>query len=160
MYKKRTLLFLVPTHIPLTRVNLRLEKCGREDGTVSQPTAAATPSYKFGNSPERERAVLLNACGRVHTDTCVCPRALSRVQLFATRGLEPARLLSPWTFAAKNTEVDCHFLLRGIFLTQGLNLHLLHWQAYSLLFWHQEAHTYWNTRMNFRWHSFSKVSFP
>ena len=26
----------------------------------------------------------------------------------------------------------CHFLLWGIFLTQGLNLHLLHWQADSL----------------------------
>ena len=26
-----------------------------------------------------------------------------------------------------------HFLLQGIFLTQGLNLHLLHWEADSLL---------------------------
>ena len=25
-----------------------------------------------------------------------------------------------------------HFLLQGIFLTQGLNLHLLHWQVGSL----------------------------
>ena len=29
----------------------------------------------------------------------------------------------------KNTNVGCHCLLQGIFLTQGLNLHLLHWQA-------------------------------
>ena len=28
--------------------------------------------------------------------------------------------------------VGCHFLLQGIFLTQGMNLHLLHWQAGSL----------------------------
>ena len=37
-----------------------------------------------------------------------------------------------WNFPGKSTGVDCHFLLQGIFLTQGLNLHLLwllHWQA-------------------------------
>ena len=36
--------------------------------------------------------------------------------------------------------VGCHFLLQGIFLTQGLNLcllHLLHWQAGSILLNHQ-----------------------
>ena len=38
-------------------------------------------------------------------------------------------------FSGKNTRVGCHFLLQGIFLTQGPNLHLLcllHWQANSL----------------------------
>ena len=34
-----------------------------------------------------------------------------------------------------------HFLLQGIFLTQELNLHLLHWQAGSLLLSHQGSHT-------------------
>ena len=32
----------------------------------------------------------------------------------------------------KNTGVGCHSLLQGIFSTQRLNLHLLHWQADSL----------------------------
>ena len=32
----------------------------------------------------------------------------------------------------KNTRVGCHFLLQGIFLIQGSNPHLLHWQADSL----------------------------
>ena len=32
-----------------------------------------------------------------------------------------------------NTEVGCHFLLQGIFPTQGSNPHLLQWQAGSLL---------------------------
>ena len=32
----------------------------------------------------------------------------------------------------RNTGVSCHFLLQGIFLTQRLNPHLLHWQAESL----------------------------
>ena len=44
--------------------------------------------------------------------------------------------VTPWTVAhqaplsivspSKNTGVGSHFLLQGIFLTQGLNLHLLH----------------------------------
>ena len=40
-------------------------------------------------------------------------------------GLQPARLLCPWDFPGKNTGMDCHFLLQGILLTQGLNLCLL-----------------------------------
>ena len=41
-------------------------------------------------------------------------------------GLSPARPLCPWDSPGKNTGVDCHFLLQGIFLTQGWNLDLLH----------------------------------
>ena len=41
-------------------------------------------------------------------------------------GLQPARLLCPWNFPGKKTRVDCHLLLQGIFLTQELNLGLLH----------------------------------
>ena len=40
-----------------------------------------------------------------------------------------------WDSPHKNTGVSCHALLRGIFLTQGLNqslLCLLHWQKGSL----------------------------
>ena len=47
-------------------------------------------------------------------------------------GLQPARLLCPWNFPGKDTGVSCHFLLQGIFLTLGSNLHLvclLHWQV-------------------------------
>ena len=40
-------------------------------------------------------------------------------------GLWPARLLSPWDFPGKNTGVGWHFLLQGIFPTQGLNSHFL-----------------------------------
>ena len=39
---------------------------------------------------------------------------------------EPARLLCPWGFLGQNTRVGCHPLRQGIFLTQGLNLRLLH----------------------------------
>ena len=36
-----------------------------------------------------------------------------------------------WNSPGKNTGVGCHFLLQGIFLTQGSNLNLLHWQLDS-----------------------------
>ena len=53
---------------------------------------------------------------------------LSPVRLFCDpQGLWPARLLCPWDFLGKHTGVGCHFLLQGIFLTQGLNLGLLQW---------------------------------
>ena len=35
-------------------------------------------------------------------------------------------LLCPWDFPDKNTAVGSHSLLQGLFLTQGLNLGLLH----------------------------------
>ena len=41
-------------------------------------------------------------------------------------GLQPARLFCPWNSPGKNTGVNCHFLLQGIFPTQGSNLSLLH----------------------------------
>ena len=41
-------------------------------------------------------------------------------------GAQPARLLSSWNSPGKNTGVCSHSLLQGIFLTQGLNMSLLH----------------------------------
>ena len=70
----------------------------------------------------------------------MCVQSLSRVQLFcnpmdcslpgsSAHGISQARIL----------EQGCHFLLQGIFPTQGSNLHLLcllHWQADSLSLCH------------------------
>ena len=54
-------------------------------------------------------------------------KSLSRVRLFATPWtVACTRLLHPWDFLGKNTGVGCHFLLQGIFPTQGLNPGLLH----------------------------------
>ena len=54
-------------------------------------------------------------------------------------GLLPTRLLRPWNFPGKNTGVGHHFLLQGIFPTQGSNTGLLHcsWILYHLS--HQES---------------------
>ena len=47
------------------------------------------------------------------------------------------RHLCPWYYLGKNTGVGCHFLLQGIFVVQGSNLHFLHWQADSLPLSHE-----------------------
>ena len=65
---------------------------------------------------------------------CVCSVAQC-VQLFVTLWTVAHQALWPLNFPGKNTGVGCHFLLQGIFLTQGLNpslLHVLHLQADSL----------------------------
>ena len=63
--------------------------------------------------------------------------SLSCVCLFVT----PWTVSHPWDSPAKKTGVDSHFLLQGIFLTQGLNLGLLHCR-WILYFWAtREVHT-------------------
>ena len=46
----------------------------------------------------------------------------------------------PWGVPGKNTGVGCHVLLQGIFLTQGLNLGLLHCRRYPYRLSHREVH--------------------
>ena len=70
-----------------------------------------------------------------------CARMLSHVWLSVVRQA-PLSMDSP----GKNTGVVCHFLLQGIFPTQGSDLHLLHWQAESLplrLLWSPQKALYW-----------------
>ena len=60
---------------------------------------------------------------------CCCLVAKSCLTILQPYGLHPARRLCPWDFPGKNTGVGCHFLLWGIFPTQGLNPCLLHRRA-------------------------------
>ena len=50
----------------------------------------------------------------------------SGIQLFETPWTVACQALLFMDSPGKNTEVGCHALLQGIFLTQGSNLHLLH----------------------------------
>ena len=54
-------------------------------------------------------------------------------------GLQPTRLLYLWDSPGKNTGVDSHSLLQGIFLTQGSNLGLLHYRQILYHLSHQES---------------------
>ena len=62
---------------------------------------------------------------------------LSHVRLSWPDGLQPARLLRPWDSPGKSTGVGCHFLLQGIFPTQGSNPGLPHCRlvVLFLVFW-------------------------
>ena len=71
--------------------------------------------------------------------SCYCLVAKLYLILLRHHGLQPARLLCPWDFPGKSTGVGCHFLLQGIFLTQGLNPYLLHGQVDSLPLSHQRS---------------------
>ena len=60
-----------------------------------------------------------------------CP---TLVTLWAIACQTPLGSASPsWASLGKNTEVDSHSFLQGIFSTQELNLHLLHLQSDSSL---------------------------
>ena len=64
---------------------------------------------------------------------CVCTQLLSHVWPFVTPWTVACQApLGPGKFPGKNTGADCHFLPQGIFLTQGSNLCLPHWEADSL----------------------------
>ena len=56
--------------------------------------------------------------------------------------VQPARFLSPQNSLGRNTGVDCHFLLQGIFPTQWSNPHLLwdcwSWSSNTLATWWEE----------------------
>ena len=58
-----------------------------------------------------------------------------------SHGLQPARLLSPWDSPGKNTGVGWYSVLQGVFLTEGSNSRLVHWQANSLPLSHQGSVT-------------------
>ena len=61
----------------------------------------------------------------------ICACSVMFVSLWR-HGFWSGGFLCPWDYPSKNTEVGCHILLRGVFLIQGSNLCLLHWQAYSV----------------------------
>ena len=62
---------------------------------------------------------------------CLC----GRFEFYSVMPPRCVRKICPWDSSGKNTGVGCHFLLQGIFPTQGSNpwlLHYLHWHVGSL----------------------------
>ena len=71
----------------------------------------------------------------------VAVQLLGRVLLFFDPMEQPIRLLCPWDFPGKYTGMGCHFILQGIFQTQGSTLHLLHcWEDSLLLIPKSDSH--------------------
>ena len=80
---------------------------------------------------------------------------------FWPHGLCPTRLLHPWDFPGKSTEVGRHFPLQGILPTQGLNPDLPHCR--QMLYWAtREAPVMWQKKkkcpqMEVKWKSLSRI---
>ena len=66
--------------------------------------------------------VVFNSYRRMSLFPGVCVYMLSHVQLFVTPWTAAHQAPLSMEFTGKNTVAGCHFLLQGIFLTQGSNL--------------------------------------
>ena len=66
----------------------------------------------------------------IHFNVCVSYQCM---HVCACVHAQPARLLCPWISKARVLGMGCHFLLQGMFLTQGSNLGLLHCR--QTLYW-------------------------
>ena len=88
---------------------------------------AKEESEKFGLKLNIQKTEIM-ASGSVSS-----VQSFSRVRLFVT-SWTAAHQARQWNAPGKNTEVGCHFLLQGIFLTQGSNPGLPHcrWTFYQL----------------------------
>ena len=89
---------------------------GEEGDTSNIQISRQVESGRRGKSVKQERM------GKQTVITVVLVVMLC-LALLLSYGLQPIRLLCG---------VHCHFLLQGIFPTQGLNPHFLHWQMDSL----------------------------
>ena len=86
--------------------------------------------------------------------TCVCALLLSRVWFFVASWTVAYQAALSMGFSSKNTGVGCHFLLKGIFLTQGSNPHLLHMYMFMYMYICLCIHIF----LNYFLHSYSILS--
>ena len=89
-------------------------------------------SYSPPRQHWKPRAIITVKSGNLVDTGGAVTQLLSHFWLLGPHRLEPTRLLCSWGFSGKNIGVGCHFLLQGIFPTQGSNSCLLHWQLDSL----------------------------
>ena len=104
----------------------------REEPSESLQVISATcwgekqPWLPEGSTHSKEYQCLVCVCAYMCVCVCVCMCTRDHTNYISSdssvHGISQERIL----------EWGCHFLFQQIFLTQGLNLCLLHWQADSL----------------------------
>ena len=77
-------------------------------------------TFNFFLSPTRRKVFVFVCTHSVMSNSFMGPWTITRQAPLSMR------------FPSKNAEPNCHSLLQGIFPTQRLNPHLLHWQVDSL----------------------------
>ena len=101
-----------------TFLQLRVESSPTRDWTLSPAVAGR---YLAPGAPrEVSQASFTSVCSQLLQS---CPT------LYDPMVCSPPGYLCPWDSSGKKTGVGCHFLLQGIFPSQGLNPRLLHWQV-------------------------------
>ena len=93
------------------------------------PGQAGAASLRWRFLPRvRQRPLLVSgSVCRLPVTPAICEvKSLSRVRLFATPWTVALQAPLSMGFSRQYTGVDCHFLLQGIFPTQGLNPGLSH----------------------------------
>ena len=119
-------------HTERLHFHFSLSCTGEGNGTPLQCSCLENPRDRgawwaavYGVARSRTRLKRLSSSSSSRESVCVLSRSLvfdsSRPHVW-----QPARFFCPWVFPGKNTGVSCHSFLQGIFLTQGLNLCLLH----------------------------------
>ena len=111
------------------------EAAGRISEQSPNHHERAKPKFPSGDVTAQKTSTCAPLQLEIPVPACPIGSVLSPclVQRF---GLYFIRLLCPWDFLGKETGVDCHFLLQGIFPTQGLNLNLLHFLPCSWIPYH------------------------
>ena len=66
------------------------------------------------------QSLIQKEAGQLLTSSAVCVCPVVTYSLWP-HGLWPTRLSCPWDSPSKDTGVSCHFLIQGIFQTQGLS---------------------------------------
>ena len=102
----------------------KLDTCHCRHGTSKNSIWKTRLYFLTTCFKENQRLIICNIWTQLRKMHCA--QLLSHVQLFPNPWTVDTRLLCPWDFSGKNTRVDCHFLLQGIFPTQESNLGLLH----------------------------------
>ena len=122
-------LFSSPPPFRAAQDLLRPEKKNRQCSTVSliEKGRDRKPGSGLIQKPREDAS---NVSPRAPWwDGCVYAQSFQVSSCLRPQGLQPSRLLCPWApmsmSLGKNTGVDCHTLLQGIFPTHGSNLCLL-----------------------------------
>ena len=101
------------------------------------------PTPRTGDSRLRLAPLLQPGAQRgfraLEVPVCCCLAAKLCLTLLQLYRLQPSGLLCPRNFPGKNSGVGSHFLLQGIFPTQGSNPRFLRWQVDSLPLSHQQS---------------------
>ena len=120
----------------------KLDTCHCRHGTSKNSIWKTRLYFLTTCFKENQRLIICNIWTQLRKMHCA--QLLSHVQLFPNPWTVDTRLLCPWDFSGKNTRVDCHFLLQGIFPTQESNLGLLHRRRFFTVWAAREAQEYWS----------------